>query len=93
MKTQTSTFGRLTQLNTRRLLWLAAAAPLLVGLALGWEWLQAAGVLSLALSLLPCLAMCAAGVCMHRMAGKGGCSSTTSSAEAVAGKRNDQQTQ
>lgn len=74
MTTPTSSpFGRLARPDTRWRLWLAAAVPLLAGLALGWEWLQAAGILSLALSLLPCLAMCAAGLCMHRMAGKGGC--------------------
>jgi hypothetical protein len=34
------------------------------GLALGWEWLLAVGVLPVLLSVLPCLVMCAVGVCV-----------------------------
>ena len=34
------------------------------GLALGWGWLVAAGLLPVLLSVLPCLAMCALGLCM-----------------------------
>ncbi len=34
------------------------------GLALGWEWLAAVGALPVLLSLLPCAAMCALGLCM-----------------------------
>jgi len=33
------------------------------GLALGWNWLTAAGVAPLILSLAPCAAMCAVGAC------------------------------
>lgn len=36
------------------------------GLALGWDWLAAIGALPLLLSLLPCAAMCALGLCMMR---------------------------
>lgn len=38
------------------------------GLALGWSWLVAVGVAPLILSLAPCAAMCALGVCaMHKI--------------------------
>jgi hypothetical protein len=40
------------------------------GLAFGWSWLVAAGVAPLLLSVLPCVAMCALGLGMNRMAGK-----------------------
>ena len=36
------------------------------GLALGWNWLAAVGVLPILFSALPCLAMCALSVCMMR---------------------------
>lgn len=41
--------------------WLAIAMGL--GLFLGWSWVVAAGLSSLVLGLLPCAAMCAAGLC------------------------------
>ena len=62
-------------LRTRLGLVLTAAAVVAGGLALGWEWLALVGVLPLLLSVSPCVAMCALGLCM--MKGKGGnsCSS------------------
>ncbi|MGE3289805.1 MAG: hypothetical protein AB7I59_02550 [Geminicoccaceae bacterium] len=39
------------------------------GLVSSWGWLVAAGVAPLLLSVLPCVAMCALGLCMHRMSG------------------------
>ncbi|PKA43877.1 hypothetical protein CWR43_09670 [Rhizobium sullae] len=39
------------------------------GLGPNWNWLVAAGVAPLILSALPCVAMCALGLCMNRMAG------------------------
>jgi len=35
-----------------------------VGLAVGWNWLLAIGALPILLSALPCVVMCALGVCM-----------------------------
>jgi len=35
-----------------------------------WSWLVVLGVAPLLLSLAPCAAMCALGLCMHRMAGR-----------------------
>ncbi|NIR32805.1 MAG: hypothetical protein GWN84_26610 [Gammaproteobacteria bacterium] len=34
------------------------------GLALSWDWLVAAGLAPLVIGVLPCVAMCAAGLCM-----------------------------
>lgn len=42
------------------------------GLGLGWEWLAAVGALPALLSLLPCAAMCAVGLCMGK--GRESCS-------------------
>jgi hypothetical protein len=62
-------------LRGRRGLILTAVALAGLGLALGWNWLAAAGVAPLLLSLLPCAAMCALGFCMM---GKGEKSCATS---------------
>jgi hypothetical protein len=46
--------------------WIALAAILLVGgAALSWSWLVAAGIAPLLLTLAPCAAMCALGLCMN----------------------------
>src|SRR6266571_4205439 len=38
----------------------------IAGLALGWDWIVAAGMPPLVVSVLPCVAMCALGMCaMH----------------------------
>jgi len=47
-----------------------AAVVAAAGLAFGWSWLMAAGVAPLLLSVLPCAAMCALGLCMNRLTGK-----------------------
>ena len=48
----------------RRGLILAGIGIVLAGLALGWNWLSAIGLAPLILSLAPCAAMCALGVCV-----------------------------
>lgn len=75
MKKEMSLTLRLSRWNTPRVLALAAATALVAGIGLGQQWLQTAGALSLLLSVLPCLAMCAAGICMNRMSGGGRCDS------------------
>jgi hypothetical protein len=40
------------------------------GLALNWSWLVAIGVAPLLLTALPCVAMCALGLCMMPKGGK-----------------------
>ena len=51
----------------RRSLWLIAGLVLAAGLALKWNWLVAAGIAPVVVSLLPCAAMCALGFCAHKM--------------------------
>ena len=59
---------RLTRGLLRSRLGLVMAAAVIVtgGLALGWGWLAAVGVLPFVLSVLPCVAMCALGLCMMK---------------------------
>jgi len=45
------------------------------GVALNWIWLAAIGVAPVLLSLAPCAAMCALGLCMNKMVGGKSCSS------------------
>ena len=48
-------------------LWLVlAAAALVAGATLNWSWLVAVGVAPLLLAVLPCVAMCALGLCAHK---------------------------
>jgi hypothetical protein len=56
-------------LGGRRGLLILAGAVVVAGAALNWNWLAAVGVAPLLLSLLPCAAMCALGLCMSRMGG------------------------
>ena len=65
-----------SRLKSRRGLILAAATiPVAGSLALGWPWLVAAGIAPLLISVAPCLAMGALGLCMKGMAGQS-CSTT-----------------
>ena len=59
--------GVRSHLNGRRSLWLVAGLVLAAGLALKWNWLVAAGIAPVVVSLLPCPAMCALGFCAHKM--------------------------
>lgn len=64
----------------RRGLIAAGAAVAVAGLAFNWSWLVAAGIAPVLLSLLPCLGMCALGLCMNRtMGGSSGDQSATDS--------------
>lgn len=72
--------GRLS----RRTIFIAlAVAGVASGLFWSWDWLVAVGLSSFVVALLPCAAMCAAGLCASRLGQKGSCSS---SAEAPAAK-------
>ncbi|MBN9218499.1 MAG: hypothetical protein J0I79_11130 [Mesorhizobium sp.] len=48
----------------------AGAVIAIAGLAFNWTLLVAVGVAPLLLSVLPCVAMCALGLCMNRMTGR-----------------------
>jgi hypothetical protein len=47
-----------------------AAIALVAGFAFNWSWLVAAGIAPLLLGVLPCVAMCALGLCMNKMVGR-----------------------
>jgi hypothetical protein len=51
-----------------------------IGAALNWSWLVAIGIAPILITVLPCAAMCALGLCMHRMGG-GSCSTEARSVE------------
>lgn len=70
-------------LGRRRSLLLLAAVALAGGLAFNWSWLAAAGIAPLILSVLPCVAMCALGLCMNRMTGHA-CTSDQAASTAAA---------
>ena len=57
-------------LGGRRALLILAAVAIVAALALNWSWLVAAGIAPILLGVLPCLAMCALGFCMHRAGSK-----------------------
>jgi len=61
--------GRVKQGTTIAVLVVLAVAA---GLFFGWDSLVALGVSGLVLSVLPCLAMCALGICASRMGKKDG---------------------
>jgi hypothetical protein len=55
-----------------RVLLALAAIAIVAGLALNWSWLVAAGLAPILISTLPCLVMCAFGVCMMCRSGEKG---------------------
>lgn len=54
-------------LRGRRGIIVLASVASVGGLALNWGWLMAVGIAPVLLTLLPCAAMCALGLCMNRM--------------------------
>lgn len=56
--------------GSRRGLFVLGAVIIILGVAFNWSWLLALGIASLLLSALPCLAVCALGLCMHKMTGR-----------------------
>lgn len=57
-------------MGNRRVLLVLAVVAAVAGLALNWNWLVAIGLAPILLSTLPCLVMCAFGVCMMHRSGK-----------------------
>jgi hypothetical protein len=57
-------------LGGRRGLWLLAGVALVAGAAFNWSWLVAVGIAPIFIAVLPCVAMCALGLCMNKMAGR-----------------------
>lgn len=56
--------------GSRRGLFALAGLAIAAGLAFNWSWLAAAGIAPILISVLPCVAMCALGLCMNRMTGR-----------------------
>lgn len=56
--------------NRRTALLIAGVLTLGIGAALNWNWLIAAGIGPIVLSILPCAVMCLLGVCLHKCQGK-----------------------
>jgi len=67
-------------LGDRRGLLILAGLALVTGAAFNWSWLVAAEIAPLLVTALPCVAMCALGLCMNKMGNKS-CSSETTSAQ------------
>ena len=61
----------LTRLSRRRSVLIGGLGVASAGVAFNWDWLTAVGAAPLLLSVIPCLAMCALGLCM-----RGGASNT-----------------
>ena len=53
--------------NRRNLFIGLAVAGGAAGMFFGWDWLVAAGLAGIVLGVLPCLAMCALGLCANRL--------------------------
>lgn len=53
-------------LKGRRGFLVLAGTILVVGFAFNWSWMVAVGIAPLLLSVLPCVAMCALGLCMNK---------------------------
>lgn len=62
----------------RRGLIVLAVGAVAAGAAMNWSWLVAAGVAPILLAVVPCVAMCALGMCMNK-AGDKSCSTGTKS--------------
>ncbi len=79
-------FSALRRLPRRTLLVISALILIAGGMVLKWDLLVAAGIAPLILGLLPCAAMCALGICMSRMGGKGECAKHEVASEASSSK-------
>ncbi len=67
-------------LGSRRGFLVIGGVALAAGLAFNWNWLVAAGIAPLLVTALPCLAMCALGLCMNKM-GEKSCSTHSDAPE------------
>lgn len=67
------------RLGGRRGLLILGAVAIGAGLASSWGWLVAVGVAPMLVSVLPCAAMCALGLCMHGTAHGPGAATTGAS--------------
>ncbi len=73
-------------LGGRRGLLALAGFAVVVGIGANWSWLVAVGLAPLLISVLPCVAMCALGLCMSRAMG-GSCAGKRGVEDAAQGAR------
>jgi hypothetical protein len=66
-----------------------ASVAIAAGLAFNWGWLVAVGIAPILLAVLPCVAMCALGLCMNRMGGRS-CSTDASAPTTARGSGVDE---
>jgi hypothetical protein len=64
-------------LGGRRGMIALAVVAAMAALILNWNWLVTIGLASLLIAALPCVAMCALGLCLNKMGGKSCSTSTT----------------
>ncbi len=70
-------------LGSRRGLLVLAGLAITAGLAWNWSWLVTAGFAPILIGVLPCLAMCALGLCMN-LSGSKSCSANPNNTDTVA---------
>lgn len=61
-------------LSSRRGLIAVAVLAAAGGIVMNWGWLVAAGIAPIILAVLPCVAMCALGLCANKLTGNRSCS-------------------
>jgi len=80
--TRDLTYAARYYLGGRRGLLILAVLAIVVGLVMNWSWLAAAGIAPILIGVLPCVAMCALGLCMNKIGGKS-CSKPANALEAA----------
>ena len=68
----------LMRIGARRAAIAGGLAAVAAGVAFNWGWLTAIGVAPVLLSVAPCAAMCALGLCMPKMMGGNSCAAEQS---------------
>jgi hypothetical protein len=64
--------------------WVVGLTVLAVaGVVFRWHWLVALGLASIVLSVVPCLMMCALGLCAYRVLGRSRCEKSLQGAEVI----------
>jgi hypothetical protein len=75
--------------RNRFLLGSTAGALIAAGVAWQWSWLVAIGIAPLLVSAAPCVAMCALGLCMHRVCSHAGSPVSNGTSENPSLRRED----
>src|SRR5215472_10551996 len=81
-RTLQARFAPVALLRNRWILAAIAVLALFAVVAASWSWLVAAGLATILVSALPCLAMCGFGLCVHRFLSGSGSPQASGSADA-----------